>query len=245
MKCGRETPACVRCIRGGYGDKCLYVAYDDGLPTPTDDSPDHRREGSTGHESWTEEAESWQRSAATKPVNENGNMDSITAQFNPRKRPVAQRSIEELRERVVELETYVRAAGSRPVSSEKLFGLGHVSMSDSLFDASSLGCMAFYPSRYGKCRLVSDSPSQMKLGGTPWRSCSFASTSADHCYSLLELAMAPSRMLWVNMRDRSFGASHSRRSTLALHIRPAYCFSSRTLQASLGIYLSGCLISTR
>ena len=124
VKCGRETPACVRCVRGGYGDKCQYVAYDDkstALPTPTDDSPDHRRDGSPDNDSWTEEAEAWHRSS--KAANES--LDRITAQSIPQKRSVAQRSIEELRERVVELETYVRAAGSRPISSEKYLGLGH------------------------------------------------------------------------------------------------------------------------
>jgi Fungal specific transcription factor domain/Fungal Zn(2)-Cys(6) binuclear cluster domain len=127
VKCGRETPACVRCVRGGYGDKCQYVAYDDrstALPTPTDDSPEHRREGSAaGYESWTEDAETWQRSSAK--AGNDINMDRITAQIIPHKRPAAQRSIEDLRERVVELEAYVRAAGSRPVSSEKYLGLGH------------------------------------------------------------------------------------------------------------------------
>ena len=125
VKCGRETPACVRCTRGGYGDKCLYVAYDDksnALPTPTDDSPEHRREGSENGYTWTEEPETWQ-GRPSKAAHES--LDRITAQSVPQKRYAAQRSIEELRERVVELETYVRAAGTRPVSSQQYLGLGH------------------------------------------------------------------------------------------------------------------------
>ena len=124
VKCGREIPACVRCVRGGCGEKCQYIPYDEKsttLPTPTDDSIEHRRDESPANDSWAEEAETWHRSS--KAANEN--LDSITAQTIPRKRSLAQRSIEELRDRVVELETNVRAAGSRPISSHRYLGMGH------------------------------------------------------------------------------------------------------------------------
>lgn len=131
VKCGRETPACVRCVRGGLGEKCQYVAYDDrsgALPTPTEDGAENHHQGSPGYESWTEETEAWQRSSKAA----GDNMDRLTAHTAPSKRPAAQRSIEELRNRVVEIETHVRAAGMRPVSSEKYLGLGHPAVSHRL-----------------------------------------------------------------------------------------------------------------
>lgn len=130
VKCGRETPSCVRCVRSGNGDKCQYVAYDDktgSYQTPTDDeSPENQN--FTRVDDWQDEAEIYHRSskaAAAAAAANLENLDRMTAYTVPHKRPAAQRSIEELRDRVVDLETYVRAAGSRPISSEKYLGLGH------------------------------------------------------------------------------------------------------------------------
>jgi hypothetical protein len=124
VKCGRETPSCVRCVRSGNGDKCQYVAYDDGTGashSPDDDeTPDKLQQ-----EDWSEEAETYYRASRAAAAANLENLDRMTAYTVPHKRPAAQRSIEELRDRVVELETYVRAAGSRPISSEMLLGLGH------------------------------------------------------------------------------------------------------------------------
>ncbi|ETN42487.1 uncharacterized protein HMPREF1541_01643 [Cyphellophora europaea CBS 101466] len=119
VKCGRELPSCVRCIKGGHGDACKYVSYDDksgDLLTPTDESPEERRAASDAEESWTEEAETYYRHSK-------GGATSKTAYAVKRTAP--QRSLEELQERVFELETYVRSAGSRPVSSEMFLGMGH------------------------------------------------------------------------------------------------------------------------
>lgn len=120
VKCGRETPACVRCIRGGHGDSCVYVQYDDGsqpgLSTPTEESPEDQRQASPA-QSWTEEAQHWQKTSA-------GTSASIPANGLLKRRP-PQRTVEDLQERVFELETYVKAAGSRPHSSEQYLGMGH------------------------------------------------------------------------------------------------------------------------
>ena len=118
VKCGREMPSCVRCVRGGHGDSCTYVQYDDkshpGLPTPTDESPEDKREISPSR-SWTEEADHWQRTSAAVS---NGLQDT-----NQLKRQGPQRTVEQLRERVFELETYVKEAGAKPTSTEKLSGV--------------------------------------------------------------------------------------------------------------------------
>lgn len=116
VKCGRELPSCVRCVRGGHGDSCKYVSYDDGngnLLTPTDDSPEDRRDISDGELSWTEEAETYYQ------VSKGGSSKASG------KRPVPERSLEQLQARVFDLETYVKSAGSRPVSSQMFLGLGH------------------------------------------------------------------------------------------------------------------------
>ncbi len=118
VKCGREMPSCVRCVRGGHGDSCTYVQYDDkshpGLPTPTDESPEDKRDVSPS-QSWTEEADHWQRtSAAVSNTLQNGNQ---------LKRHGPQRTVEQLQERVFELETYVKEASAKPMSTEKLLGV--------------------------------------------------------------------------------------------------------------------------
>jgi hypothetical protein len=125
VKCGRELPSCVRCIRGGQGDTCKYVAYDPGnLLTPEDDSPEgHRDDHSEAEDSWTEEAATYHK------VSKSG-AKAIATQPNgsrqPVKRPPAPtRTLEELQERVFELETYMRSAGAKPVSQQMYLGLGH------------------------------------------------------------------------------------------------------------------------
>ena len=120
VKCGRELPSCVRCVKGGHGGSCKYVSYDDGngnLLTPTDESPEDHRDVSDAELSWTEEAETYYQ------VSKGATGSSKTS--IPGKRPPPERSIEQLQARVFELETYVKSAGSRPVSSQMFLGLGH------------------------------------------------------------------------------------------------------------------------
>lgn len=127
VRCGRELPRCVRCVKGGVGDSCKYVSYDDklgNLLTPTDDSPDVRRELSEAEESWTEEADAYHRSSKIgKAASANVRLSKPTGAAKHSVAP--ERSLEQLQERVFELETYVRSAGSRPVSSEMFLGMGH------------------------------------------------------------------------------------------------------------------------
>jgi hypothetical protein len=111
VKCGRELPRCVRCVKGSQ--ECKYVPYEgrDGtLPTPTEESPEDNRDQS--EESWTEEAETYYRSSK-----------GIPAKGHAHKRPAQQTSIEELHDRVTELRSYVMTAGARPMSSQVLNGM--------------------------------------------------------------------------------------------------------------------------
>ncbi|RMD41853.1 hypothetical protein DV735_g3294, partial [Chaetothyriales sp. CBS 134920] len=114
VKCGRETPSCVRCARSGHGDTCSYVQYDEssqpGLPTPTDDGTDDRRVASPCP-SWSEEAEQWQRPGAT------GSKSTLNGNSLKGQAPVA--TLERLQERISELESCVKGAGSAPVLGER------------------------------------------------------------------------------------------------------------------------------
>ena len=120
VKCGRELPSCVRCVRGAQD--CKYVAYDDksgNLLTPTDDSPEGRRDESDGEESWTEEANMYHRASKHGAQVAAAEATAVRMPATTGKRPVApQRSLEQLQERVFELETYMRSAGAKPISSQ-------------------------------------------------------------------------------------------------------------------------------
>lgn len=119
-----ETARCLHLL-----DSRLWklTLPDDGshvLPTPTDDSPEGRR-GSVDPDDWTEQAEEWHRSSKAATTNAQAAV-MTTSSRNPNKRTMQhQPSLEQLQEKVFELETYVRAPGCRPMSSEKLMGMGH------------------------------------------------------------------------------------------------------------------------
>lgn len=133
VKCDRTYPTCVRCQKGGV--TCDYVSYtstkpDSTLPTPSEESPQIQREASAT--SWTEDANVWHarskehESARTHQEVDAGNSSSTGAAAAAVAHPRTQtRTLRELQDRVCELETHVRVAGSRPISSELYLGLGH------------------------------------------------------------------------------------------------------------------------
>ncbi|RMZ83378.1 hypothetical protein DV737_g1673, partial [Chaetothyriales sp. CBS 132003] len=98
---------------------CSYVPYEEksqpGLPTPTDDSPEDKRDA-TPCPSWSEDAEHWQRTSAV------ANQNALNSS-NPLKRRAPAKTLEQLQERMGELESYVKAAGSTPVLGEKFPGM--------------------------------------------------------------------------------------------------------------------------
>ena len=124
VKCDRTFPTCVRCQKGGVS--CDYVSYTKGdstIPTPgSDDDSQGQREPSVS--SWTEEANNWharsKQHANTRPPPDAG---AVPTPVPPSKPPT--RTLLELQERVIELETYVKSAGARPISSEMYLGMGH------------------------------------------------------------------------------------------------------------------------
>lgn len=126
VKCDRTFPTCTRCQRGNVS--CDYVSYtgksDETIPTPgSEGSSNAHREQSVN--SWTEDANIW-HSRSKQHANARAQPEAEPTMHNTSStgRP-STRSLLELQERVLELETYVRAAGSRPVSSEKYLGMGH------------------------------------------------------------------------------------------------------------------------
>lgn len=128
VKCDRTFPTCTRCQRGNVS--CDYVSYtgksDDTIPTPgSEESSNPQRDREQSVNSWTEDANIWQ-TRSKQHANARAHPEADATMTNPAlaSRPPT-RSLLELQERVFELETYVRAAGSRPVSSEKYLGMGH------------------------------------------------------------------------------------------------------------------------
>ncbi|KIW66762.1 hypothetical protein PV04_06057 [Phialophora macrospora] len=122
VKCDRTYPTCVRCQKGSIS--CDYVSYtkqDSTLPTPSEESPQVRREGSAS--SWTEDANVWHARAkeheSARAQTESQNATSAQARTQTK-------SLRELQDRVHELESCVRAAGSRPNSSERYLGSLHI-----------------------------------------------------------------------------------------------------------------------
>ncbi|RMZ88437.1 hypothetical protein DV736_g4334, partial [Chaetothyriales sp. CBS 134916] len=111
-------PSCVRCVRSGHGATCSYVQYDEksqpGLPTPTDDSPEDKRDA-TPAPSWSEEAEHWQRTSAA------ANQNALNG--NALKHRAPPKTLEQLQDKLLELESYVKAAGSSSALNEKFQGM--------------------------------------------------------------------------------------------------------------------------
>jgi len=140
VKCDRTYPACIRCQNGGQADSCNYVAYGDdkpnpALPTPSDDSSQAQRDATPN--SWVEDAVTWQNKAhaaseahAAKerlksPAPLEGRLIGL-AKANPIDKVSAPANVyQRLEEKLVYLETFVRTAGSRPVTGDPRYGVGH------------------------------------------------------------------------------------------------------------------------
>jgi len=133
VKCDRTYPSCVRCQKGGYGDKCLYVSHtgaepSDGLPTPEGERHRQSRAAteisqSDGEEQSQTAARSQEAEVQRQEVNP-GTMSK--AQYQPAPRPVSdssQQKIAQLQGRLIELETLIHTAIGEPTSHETNIGL--------------------------------------------------------------------------------------------------------------------------
>ncbi|KAH0837214.1 hypothetical protein FOPE_04569 [Fonsecaea pedrosoi] len=131
VRCDRTYPSCVRCQKGGVS--CDYVSYtkqDNAIPTPSDESPQIRREASVT--SWTEV---WHARSKEHESARNHEENQQSAASQPRTQT---KSLRELQDRVYELETQVRATGTRPISSTAYLGLGHSTASGASADKNAL-----------------------------------------------------------------------------------------------------------
>lgn len=141
VKCDRTYPWCLRCQRGGYGDKCTYVsdtskAPEEGVLSHSD--VDERNVRARRDQSWMAEAEERRETAASNEAvaRERGNTDSMSGAL-PRialNRPTfgTHAGHTPLQDRVTDLETYVYSTGGRPFNIESNMGTG-------LLDASGVG----------------------------------------------------------------------------------------------------------
>ncbi|KAK4939827.1 hypothetical protein LTR10_020000 [Elasticomyces elasticus] len=120
VKCDRTYPTCIRCQKGGV--TCDYVSYTskngEGLPTPDDESPHLRREASVA--SWTEQAHVWHSRAKERDNQARTQEDPVNTSTSHSKNLPTPKPLQELQERVLELETHVRTAGSRLTPSLQL-----------------------------------------------------------------------------------------------------------------------------
>lgn len=141
VKCDRTYPSCIRCQKGGYGDKCVYVPHtgpDAGLPTPEDERRRHSRSESAA--TWQEEAQQYEdaarnneRASAHIPSSHapmtglpSSTHDTRRIAYQPSSglpQPAADHRIAQLHGRIMELETLVYAAGGKPTSREMNLGL--------------------------------------------------------------------------------------------------------------------------
>ena len=102
---------------------------DDGsgnlLPTPTDDSPDEVRDAN-GTGDWAEQADSYYHSSRAATTNAKA---AAAAAVNSRasvKRPApVQPSVEQMQEKVSELEALVLNAGSQSLQAQRALGMDH------------------------------------------------------------------------------------------------------------------------
>ncbi|EXJ91218.1 hypothetical protein A1O1_04328 [Capronia coronata CBS 617.96] len=117
VKCDRTFPTCVRCQKGSIN--CDYVTYtsqqNTAFPTPSEESPQLERTGSV--DSWAEEANEWHERSRQHENPRPQEDKSVPPAPAPVSRPPT-RTLQELQERISSIETYVKVAGSRPVSSE-------------------------------------------------------------------------------------------------------------------------------
>ncbi|EHY60010.1 hypothetical protein HRR83_006371 [Exophiala dermatitidis] len=134
VKCDRTFPTCVRCQKSGV--TCDYVPYtsqsNTTLPTPSEESPHVAREGSAN--SWTEEANEWH---VRSKQHENARPYRNTSPAAPAPRSTARTSRED-RHRTSNPSTYFMASGSRPLSTDALFGVKRAVAPEAATDKNSL-----------------------------------------------------------------------------------------------------------
>lgn len=140
VKCDRTFPSCVRCQKGGYGDKCLYVTHTGpnegssaGLPTPEDERRGRWREESTA--SFQDEAQQYESTARSNDATVRRDEGAPFPTLQPRSAPPrilmsagpasTDRRLAQLQGRLIELETMVYAAGGKPTSQEMLLGMAN------------------------------------------------------------------------------------------------------------------------
>ena len=95
------------------------------LPTPTDDSPDEIRDAN-GHGDWTEQADSYYHSSRAATTNAQAAAAAAVNSRASTKRPApVPPSVEQLQEKVSDLETLVLKAGSQSQLSQGALGVDH------------------------------------------------------------------------------------------------------------------------
>lgn len=134
VKCDRTYPQCIRCQKGGYGDKCVYVRHtgdqpNDNFPTPEEEGDRH----SQCSESWVEEAAQYQTTAQQSETRAHQHLVTTDAAAALQGNPIPEHTheptsnqeqkINQLQGRLMQLEAMVYAAGGKLVSPGMLLGL--------------------------------------------------------------------------------------------------------------------------
>lgn len=122
VKCDRTLPICKRCQKSSNADNCVYVPYSGPIPTPSDTSPGQLR--NTAGEDIDDLVSPWGRESHIQRT-AIGAAPTTTAHPTEKSPETEKKILEKLLPRVIELETYVRSAGSKPVSAEMMFGIGN------------------------------------------------------------------------------------------------------------------------
>lgn len=136
VKCDRNYPQCIRCQKGGYGDKCVYVRHtgtdrQDSIVTPDDEGD--RRSGSEA--SWADDAEQYESTARSNEVRAQQLSGSTSMAASRSARPLErvnreinttqERKLAHLHLKLMELETMVYAAGGKPTNTDWHFGVSN------------------------------------------------------------------------------------------------------------------------
>ena len=197
-----------------------YVS-DDGsgnlLPTPTDDSPDEIRDAN-GHGDWTEQADSYYHSSRAATTNAQAAAAAAVNSRASTKRPApVPPSVEQLQEKVSDLETLVLKAGSQSLLSQGALGVDH-------------------PALQARARPVLASATKY----VSFRSPSCSTTISTYGFTLAIrkaiTLICRRKTPYKTLKDPYSEASHSRPNTLGQAMVLA-CYSSlRSCQSSCATY---------
>lgn len=134
VKCDRNYPQCIRCQKGGYGDKCVYVRHTgnekrDSILTPEDEQD----QPSPSQASWADDAAQYENAAHDNEARANQHSTNpsiaptrfaLQSDHNDRGTSIMQeRRLAQLQGRLMDLETMVYAAGGKPTSTDWHFGV--------------------------------------------------------------------------------------------------------------------------